>query len=352
MKTSIILIALSVCAVIGLGLALAGCGGDETATTPTPDGPTVADLTPADYAFSGPYRHENLTVFFVHGPNQIEGEKFLTLAEAMEAKTLLIHETGNVSELSVENVGTIPVFIQSGEIIRGGKQDRVLRYDLIVAARSGKKPLKSFCVESGRWSARGGESVAYFSSSSNAAPSAKMRTVVLKDGDQGKVWGNVADTQTDLSLNVGGSVRSVDSASSMELTLEHERVKAAVQAYIDELAKAPHGKTDVIGLVVAVNGEVESVDVYGSGVLFEKLWPKLLKAAAVNAVAQYDEKKPVAEVAEADVKTFIKDAQEGKSSTEVISETTVMEAIENDGSFSYEANDAAGKSVHRGFLKK
>ena len=352
MKTSIALIVLSVCVAIGLGLAPAGCGGDETVTAPTPDGPKAAALTPADYAFSGPYRHENLTVFFVHGPNQIDSDEFLTLAEAIGGKTLIIHETGNVGELSVENVGTAPVFIQSGEIVRGGKQDRVLRYDLIVTAGSGKKPLQSFCVESGRWSARGGESAGAFGSSSNAAPSAGMRTTVLKDGDQSKVWGKVAEAQDKLGKNVGGSVRAAESASSMELTLEHERVKDAVQAYIDELSKAPQGKADVIGLVVAVNGEVESVDVYGSRVLFEKLWPKLLKAAAVNAVAQRDKDKPVAEVAEADVKTFIKDAQEGKQSIEVISDTTVMQAIDNDESFSYEASDNKGNTLHRGYLKK
>src|SRR5438309_180220 len=43
---------------------------------------------------SGPYTHENLTVFLIHGPSAIK-EQYLTLEEALKQKKVIVHETGN-----------------------------------------------------------------------------------------------------------------------------------------------------------------------------------------------------------------------------------------------------------------
>jgi hypothetical protein len=64
-----------------------------------------------------------------------------------------------VNELIVENLSDEEVYIQSGDIVKGGRQDRTLGYDLIVPKKSGKVKITSFCVEHGRWSARGREAV-------------------------------------------------------------------------------------------------------------------------------------------------------------------------------------------------
>jgi hypothetical protein len=57
------------------------------------------------------------------------------------------------------------------------------------------------------------------------------------------------------------------------------------------LSGAPTGQSDVIGYAFAVNGRVNSAEVYASGDLFRKLWPKLLKASAVEAVAELEKGK-------------------------------------------------------------
>jgi hypothetical protein len=54
------------------------------------------------------------------------------------------------------------VFVQSGDIVKGGKQDRTRPYDTLVPAAAGQIPIESFCVEQGRWSKRGDESSSYF----------------------------------------------------------------------------------------------------------------------------------------------------------------------------------------------
>src|SRR5205814_1430733 len=95
-----------------------------------------------EFKLSGPYRHENLTIFLVHGEDKIEGKKLVTLQEALEQKQVIVHETDNVSELAIENVSKdVEVFIQSGDILKGGKQDRLISFSMIVPAQSGKVPV-------------------------------------------------------------------------------------------------------------------------------------------------------------------------------------------------------------------
>src|SRR6266851_8590811 len=88
---------------------------------------------------TGPYSHKNLTIFLVHGPDTIKDLHLLTLAEALKEKKVLIRETGNVNELAVENLSKdSDIFIQSGDIVKGGQQDRLLACDLVVPTGSGK----------------------------------------------------------------------------------------------------------------------------------------------------------------------------------------------------------------------
>src|SRR6185436_19044199 len=81
-----------------------------------------ADSAPV---ISGPYVHENLAVYFVHGASA-PGPVPLTLQEALAKGSVQVIETGRVNELEIENTGAEQVFIQAGDIVKGGKQDRVL----------------------------------------------------------------------------------------------------------------------------------------------------------------------------------------------------------------------------------
>ena len=103
---------------------------------------------------SGPYTHENLTIFLIHGKDELKGKTFLTLAEALQKKLAVVHETKQVNELSIENLSrTEEVFVLAGDIVKGGQQDRIIAFDLIVPPQS-KLPLAAFCVEAGRWQQR------------------------------------------------------------------------------------------------------------------------------------------------------------------------------------------------------
>ena len=93
------------------------------------------------YRLSGPYTHGNLSVFLMHGKDRLKGQTFLTLEEALIQKKVIVRETREVSRLTIENVSTEDVYVQSGDIVKGGAQDRMLVVDLILPPKSGQIPI-------------------------------------------------------------------------------------------------------------------------------------------------------------------------------------------------------------------
>ena len=72
-----------------------------------------------DYRLSGPEVHGNLAIYFVHGKSR-GGPIPLTLQEALAKKSIEVREIGQVNELQVENTGSEEIFIQAGDIVKGG----------------------------------------------------------------------------------------------------------------------------------------------------------------------------------------------------------------------------------------
>ncbi|MBK8304547.1 MAG: hypothetical protein IPK98_14525 [Chloracidobacterium sp.] len=115
----------------------------------------TATAQSSGYRISAPYTYKNLSIFLVHGKDESKKTNMMTLQEAMERKLFKVYETSEVNELEVENLSKEQdVFIQSGDIVKGGKQDRVLAVSIIIPARSGRVKIEAFCVESGRWEKR------------------------------------------------------------------------------------------------------------------------------------------------------------------------------------------------------
>lgn len=317
-----------------------------------PDG-AVGSL--GEYALSEPLVHKNLTVFMVYGKDRIAGKEFLTLREALERKLVTVHETGNVSTLTIENRSDHPIYVQSGEIVKGGKQDRTLRYDLIVPPKSGKVPLLSFCVERGRWSRRGNETVALFAASSDMLNTKGLKLAAKGAGNnQGAVWKEVANAQGTISSNIGQAVNSAASPSSLQLSLENKEYRKAVDEYVGALSKAAEGKRNAIGLAFAINGEVNSIDVYASGALFRKLWPKLLKASAGEAVAEQKKGRTHPAAKAEDVRKLIAEMAKQKAVARSLSKRTRFRTSENAAAAYFETVDESldGAPIHKNYVKK
>lgn len=210
----------------------------------------------SDYKISEAFSHKNLTIFLIHGKNQTDRTNILTLEEALENKEFVVYETDDVNELAVENLSkTNDVFIQSGDIVKGGQQDRLLAVSIMIPANSGKILIEAFCVESGRWEKRGREDVGKFSSSNERIVTKDLKIAANKTRSQQAVWTEVSNAQEKLSENVGGSVNAAASKTSLQLSLEDKKVKANIDKYISSLDKIIDGKSDVIGYAFAINGK-------------------------------------------------------------------------------------------------
>jgi ARG and Rhodanese-Phosphatase-superfamily-associated Protein domain len=308
----------------------------------------------SEYRFSGPYTHENLTIFLIHGKNQLEGESFLTLQEAMEQKKVIVYETKDVNKLAIENLSHSDVYVQSGDIVKGGQQDRVLAVDLIVPPHSGKIPIAAFCVEQGRWSRRGSEQVGAFASSVEVVSTKDLKLAAKRSKSQGAVWENVRVAQDKLSSKVGTRVNSTTSESSLQLALENPRVTETSNAYIKALSDIVRDKSDVIGYAFAINGRVNSADVYASNQLFTKLWPKLLRANAVEAIAELQKNNHFLPVSEKQLKTFLRESETAKVDEKEVTARVGLLTREDDQNILFETRDRAKKGmwVHRNYIRK
>jgi len=209
--------------------------------------------------------------------------------------------SAQVNQLVLINISKRPLLLLAGEIVTGGKQDRVIGKDRIVPAESDPIDLSVFCVEPGRWvgtsdkfgvgaGVGGGVSGALM-----AAPS--VRSKAMADKDQAKVWSEVKRAQTAMAETVtvdGGA--PVPAAREIEETSSYARVmnNSEVQKHVDSVAEPiQHSYESVIkqlrdrnavGVVVAMNGQIIWADIFASTNLLEKYWPKLIRSYAAEAV--------------------------------------------------------------------
>ena len=371
---------------VGFGWACARQTLANRTNEPNAGSPAIqTSVADSDYTLSGPHSHKNLTIFLIHAKNQTEDKSPLTLQEALEQKKVVVHETGDVNELAIENRSDEEVYVQSGDIVKGGKQDRVLAIDLIVPPRSGKIPIASFCVEQGRWQSRGNEKVLAFDSSNHAVSAKELKIAAKSKRDQGEVWNKVGETQEKLNANLsamttpkpappapvpaGGEGRNVSagvlstervevrsqlSASSLQLSLENEKLKDVSGDFIKALAGIVKNKADVIGFAFAINGKLNSADVYASHALFAKLWPKLLNAAAVEAIAEFNPKDKFDAVTADNVAAFLREAETGKAEQKNVTQRVLSVQRENDKSLFFETRDRKRGDawLHRNYLVK
>ncbi len=212
-----------------------------------------------------------------------------------------------VNRLVLINNSKRPLLLLAGEIVTGGKQDRVIGKDRIVPAESDPVDLSVFCVEPGRWVATSdhfGTSGATYAGSAGgigagsagtmmAQPS--VRAKAMGDKDQNQVWAEVRKQQQSMTVEVAGAapVASGDeirSTSSYARVMENKDVKQRVdeiavpiQHNYESLIKQLRDRK-AVGVVVAVNGRIIWSDIFASTELLEKYWPKLVRSYASEAV--------------------------------------------------------------------
>ena len=310
---------------------------------------------------SGPFTHKDLQVFLVHGNTQLEERPYATLSEAMAKGIVVVKETGSVQELTIENMSRkTTVFLNAGDIVKGGRQDRTVRDDLILPPQSGPVPLATFCVEHGRWTKRGEENPAAFSGNSKVLSSRKLKMASRYESNQGEVWSGVAEQQTKLNENLSRyagkpvDTRSGDSASSLQLTLESQDLDAVKKGYLERLSSILNGKTDVIGFVFAINGELNSAEVYNNKNLFRALWPKLLDGTITEAITEDKPGRAAQSVSAEQVRAFFEQAVLGSVQQRPVWKTTLLRTYVTPTTLLFETVDREMDEtwLHKSFINR
>jgi len=287
------------------------------------------------YKVLEPIRHGNLTVFPVVAAKSYPTSEFLTLDEGLRSGDVIVTEAGNVqglirrrpasairnnvvqangaqvNRLVLVNNSKRPLLLLAGEIVSGGKQDRVIGKDRIVPAESDPVDLSVFCVEPGRWVATsnnfGASEAMYGSNGRNVGgpvPSApppmammvqpSVRGKAMGDKNQEEVWDEVKKQREAVTVAVAGSAPVEAGKISRTTSYAQVNENAEVKKQVDAVAKPIEQNyqslirqlrdRNAVGVVVAVNGRIIWADVFASTDLLEKYWPKLVRSYASEAV--------------------------------------------------------------------
>lgn len=221
-----------------------------------------------------PIKYKNLMIF----PLTIRtmgSTDYVTLDKAMESNWLEIREigSGEVNSVELKNTGKEIVFIMTGEMLSGAKQDRMLREDVLVPPNSDWLRVPVYCVEHGRWvSVSSG-----FESAQEVAPN-ELRQRARITEDQSEVWDAIASSQAKLGID--------SRTSTVQANYEDERIRKELAEYTQHLGKIPQLAKNTVGVVVAAGDRVICVDIFANNGLLREFWSKLLRSYVMDAILE------------------------------------------------------------------
>ena len=227
-----------------------------------PNNPVVApsavrSKVQSEIEFGTPIKFHNISIVPVTTKKIANFQHYTLLEQGFAKKTLAVRELkGNageaqVSHVEVRNQGGDPVYLLGGEMILGGKQDRIIAQDTVVAANGKWTQVGVFCVEQGRWK---GQNMKF--SSGKAMADISIRRAAMS-GNQSAVWSEVA---------------------------KKKALRKKIKPYVAELRRQLPKDDKLAGLVFGVNGNIHVADIFGNPVLFDELSEKLLSAYVLEAL--------------------------------------------------------------------
>jgi hypothetical protein len=319
------------------------------------------------YKITGPFQSKNLSVFLIKSGKPAKTNNIITLQQALKEKKVVVSETGEVNNLAVQNLSNETVFIQSGDIVKGGRQDRTMQYDMILPPHSGKIPLPAFCVEEHRWTGRANESDGAFNSSNNSLVGKELKLAARKSADQEQVWHQVAQGREILAKAAYAMPASAGPVSaspsppalggaggSFELALEDKKVSEMIGKQVNDLQHIGDGKDDIIGYAIAINGKLNSLDVYASHDLFAKVWPKQLKSAVLEANECANQHAQSKQVEPAAVGQVLAAAEKARPSREAASnrQTQLVDRETKENFLTQTLDKTSGSLIHENLIVK
>jgi hypothetical protein len=245
----------------------------------------------------------NLALFPVVADHTFDASQLMTLDEGIRSGAVTITEADDeqglvrpgqslpprrgaeVNRLVLTNNSDRPLLLLAGEIVTGGKQDRVIGADRIVPPKAGPIDLGVFCVEPGRWVA----SSSNFGSMGVQMAQPSVRVPAMAEHNQRRVWENVGNANARMAQNLSAAnAAPAPSTTSYAKVFSSAPVANMVEQYggiegQSAILRELRGK-GAIGVVVAVDGQIVWADVFASTDLLTRYWPKLLHSYVAEAM--------------------------------------------------------------------
>lgn len=221
--------------------------------------------------------------------------EFLCLEQAHAAGEVVISETGVTERVRLENHSRRDLFLQAGEVLRGGNQDRAVAGDLIIPAprhapESCMVPV--FCAEPERTTPMRGWTPDLFTVFDQTCPGLKLKRE-LRLGTQEDVWREITalrDAVFDLVSH--GGTRDTPPYSLWSL-VEVLEAQGWLNPYANALMPLAETNPEATGAVFVLGGKFNSAELYATTALFRQMWPKLLYALAVEALVEQHQARGV-----------------------------------------------------------
>lgn len=248
-----------------------------------------------------PVSFKNLTIFPLT-LERVRGEgSILTQEEAIKSGYLKIYEKerAEVNTVQVENLSKSYIFLMSGELLSGCKQDRMVAYDTLIPPRSGRLSLRVFCTERGRWIHK---SEAFKSLPFTANP--RMRQVAIETESQEMVWSEVSKKRAELKS-------APSETDAFQDIVKDKKVEKEIEDYVENIEKRFPFSESVAGVVVTNGNDIICMDIFYHPKTFKKLWRKLLQGYVLDSIGK---EKNLKELSVKRIEEFISDILEANFS--------------------------------------
>lgn len=287
--------------VLFVALVLAGCGTTDKPVTPAPEQTPPVGVSVGDYKLGSPLQAGNVTVVPVLYTKDVQrsGDE-ITLAEAKKLGLVEIIEIPGqeeVNRLRVHNKSDRPLLLLGGELLLGGKQDRIVMHDVIIPPGE-TQDVDVNCVEHGRWTG----STKHFDYSGKMVPNRVREAAAYED--QEKVWDDVA------GYNAAASPSMADQGTTVQIGLNSPEVEKKIKDALPELSKGLAANEKIVGVIFVLNGEIVSMDLFGNPKTFQSAKEGLLTSYLSEGAIAKSESKPLP--ADADFKSFLEESLNGK----------------------------------------
>lgn len=207
-----------------------------------------------------PYYHQGLTVFPITLRRNLDNRLYWTMDEAHQNGNLGIEDSGRVPEVIIHNRSRRRVFLMAGEVVTGGKQNRMIRQDVVIPTGE-RVRVPVYCVEKGRWE---GEATDMKARGTMTPPGLRLRAA--QDAKQEDVWKEISESARKLSVQ--------SKTENLQSFYEEGKIRRQLDEY--QRAFRPIWRLQPIGIVVCRFGRIVGAEIFGGSYLFSRLQHKVL----------------------------------------------------------------------------